>query len=504
MRYVILSVIVLASSFLLAQIPDLTLWNNIRNSAVTAEDSLYLRCEMLDTMFWDSTVQYTTPSGWESAPLSHVNGATWQAALPAQSDTQYCRFRSGTDTLVVMMPGYMEANAFPPATADMSFVNADSTNEVLTGGNATLDIHESFFGYSDTRFYAGLHNGAGSFPTNSGGIFPSEYYFYVAGLVNPETALQDSVIYGMIYGNVPMVLTPGLYRFSGTEINFDAFERIGDLESQQVGDMLILACTIDDLTNDPYFGTWPNISKTLGYDWVTASFALPSNFALRDYGMPSGMVIDQYEIPAVANTLPEICGEVTSPFWASCTYLDAEGHFPLTAEVVVDGTDAYPLFPLGFDYSQPVTFESQLPITSGTYFQFVFSDNNTDFVTYDFSFVGTNPSPETPQISLSNYPNPFKPAAAGRGPATEILFSISSELYEPDEQLIIDIFNVKGQKVRKFKADMSSRPQRRDLSYSVTWDGTDSANQPVSSGVYLYQLRAGKQTLAQKKMMLLK
>jgi flagellar hook assembly protein FlgD len=46
--------------------------------------------------------------------------------------------------------------------------------------------------------------------------------------------------------------------------------------------------------------------------------------------------------------------------------------------------------------------------------------------------------------------------------------------------------------------------ESRDLSFSINWDGTDSTNQPVPSGVYLYQLRAGKQTLAQKKMMLLK
>jgi flagellar hook assembly protein FlgD len=53
---------------------------------------------------------------------------------------------------------------------------------------------------------------------------------------------------------------------------------------------------------------------------------------------------------------------------------------------------------------------------------------------------------------------------------------------------------------------MSSRPSEAhgEILHSVTWDGTDSTNQPVSSGVYLYQLRAGKQTLAQKKMMLLK
>jgi flagellar hook assembly protein FlgD len=100
-----------------------------------------------------------------------------------------------------------------------------------------------------------------------------------------------------------------------------------------------------------------------------------------------------------------------------------------------------------------------------------------------------------PVVSLSNYPNPFNPS-------TEIRFQLSdaSQL----EHTQIEIFNTKGQKVKELKADMSSRPQRRDLSCTVTWDGTDSANQPVSSGVYLYQLRAGKQTLAQKKMMLLK
>jgi hypothetical protein len=114
-----------------------------------------------------------------------------------------------------------------------------------------------------------------------------------------------------------------------------------------------------------------------------------------------------------------------------------------------------------------------------------------------------------PAVTLSNYPNPFNPS-------TEIRFQMSdaSQL----EHAQIEIFNVKGQKVRKLKADMSSRPQRtcaapfrskegmesRDLSYSITWDGTDNNGAPVASGLYLYQLRAGKQTLAQKKMMLLK
>jgi hypothetical protein len=93
-----------------------------------------------------------------------------------------------------------------------------------------------------------------------------------------------------------------------------------------------------------------------------------------------------------------------------------------------------------------------------------------------------------PAVTLSNYPNPFNPS-------TEIRFQLSDASQLDHAQ--IEIFNVKGQKVRKLE-------MKRDLSCSITWDGTDSTNQPVASGMYLYQLRAGNQTLAQKKMMLLK
>jgi hypothetical protein len=124
--------------------------------------------------------------------------------------------------------------------------------------------------------------------------------------------------------------------------------------------------------------------------------------------------------------------------------------------------------------------------------------------------------------NLRNYPNPFKPAAAGRGPATEIQFSLSGNQYEPDEQVIIDIFNVKGQKVKtidvtlslsKCGTEKSNSPSFDKLrmtragscqSFSVTWDGTDSSNRPVASGVYLYRILIDGKPQAQSKMMLMK
>ncbi|MCD6181998.1 MAG: gliding motility-associated C-terminal domain-containing protein, partial [Candidatus Cloacimonetes bacterium] len=67
------------------------------------------------------------------------------------------------------------------------------------------------------------------------------------------------------------------------------------------------------------------------------------------------------------------------------------------------------------------------------------------------------------------------------------------------ENVAIEIYNAKGQKVKQLQ--MTNDELRAG---SVHWDGTDSANQPVTSGVYLYQLKAGGKTLGQKKCLLLK
>jgi flagellar hook assembly protein FlgD len=63
---------------------------------------------------------------------------------------------------------------------------------------------------------------------------------------------------------------------------------------------------------------------------------------------------------------------------------------------------------------------------------------------------------------------------------------------------------VKGQKVRKLEIRNEKLEMKREISYSVTWDGTDSSNRPVASGVYLYRILIDGKPQAQSKMMLLK
>ena len=95
------------------------------------------------------------------------------------------------------------------------------------------------------------------------------------------------------------------------------------------------------------------------------------------------------------------------------------------------------------------------------------------------------------EYELKNYPNPFKPE-------TTIEFSI--EQNQQNEQIELEIYNLKGQKIRTFQIPQSeiSNPNY------VVWNGTDDNNHSVPSGIYFYQLKAGNNFNETKQMLLLK
>ena len=98
---------------------------------------------------------------------------------------------------------------------------------------------------------------------------------------------------------------------------------------------------------------------------------------------------------------------------------------------------------------------------------------------------------------LCNYPNPFNPE-------TTIVFNLTAENAENAELII---YNLKGQKVKDLSPSLCHAEfveVRGQNKYSVTWNGTDENKQPVSSGIYFYNLKVGKKSLATKKCLLLK
>jgi hypothetical protein len=142
----------------------------------------------------------------------------------------------------------------------------------------------------------------------------------------------------------------------------------------------------------------------------------------------------------------------------------------------------------------------RLTFSQGSYLQSIHRIFQTQGTLDGLTAAGYTSKPNG--LTLSNHPNPFNPS-------TEICFSLSSEQYEQDEPVAIEIFNIKGQKVKTIPIDinkLSSRPSgaRGEISSTTTWDGTDISNRPVASGLYLYQLKVGGTAVAQRKMMLLK
>jgi hypothetical protein len=107
-------------------------------------------------------------------------------------------------------------------------------------------------------------------------------------------------------------------------------------------------------------------------------------------------------------------------------------------------------------------------------------------------YTSSDPVLPAPKITLTNHPNPFNPS-------TEISFQISDF---NDQNLEIQIFNTKGQRINTIPVILSAAEQCNEG--SVTWNGTNSTGKSCPSGVYFYKLVSGDKELAANKMLLLK
>lgn len=103
--------------------------------------------------------------------------------------------------------------------------------------------------------------------------------------------------------------------------------------------------------------------------------------------------------------------------------------------------------------------------------------------------VSSNGVTVVPSADLlaQNYPNPFNPET-----------TIAFDMVE-DGNVSIEVFNVRGQKVKTLVNEHMTAGEN----YSVVWNGTNDAEQKVSSGIYFYKMKAGNYS-STKKMILMK
>jgi len=80
---------------------------------------------------------------------------------------------------------------------------------------------------------------------------------------------------------------------------------------------------------------------------------------------------------------------------------------------------------------------------------------------------------------LQNFPNPFNPE-------TWMPYTLGAE-----SDVTISIYNLSGQKVRTLTLGRQPAGDYLTRDQAAYWDGTNDNGEPVASGVYLYELRAG-------------
>lgn len=95
-------------------------------------------------------------------------------------------------------------------------------------------------------------------------------------------------------------------------------------------------------------------------------------------------------------------------------------------------------------------------------------------------------TPVSSTILRGNYPNPFNPE-------TSISYTIKN-----DEQVKIEIFNLKGEKIKTLV-----NTKQKSGNYKAKWLGEDQNGKKVSSGIYFYKMTSGNYS-STKKMILMK
>jgi len=490
MKTIFTLLLLIAAALLMAQteIP----FGLIQHSSVDANGELHLRWQDFTEGMGQTTCFYNNDNGtWSSVQSTLLESGEMEALVPYNYGHKlryrlYYNMDYMGESYSMLHAAYWDADGFPPNLNKMALLGTDAEGDSIMVYNQNLDLRESYMAVTQQKLYCSLKNLSGSFPTLNS---LSSYNIYLAMISNPE-AVSDSVAYAMVYSfNIPGLISSGLYKIgydSGSEM--PVFTRLGNIQSQVSSGTLNLACNFSDLTNDPDFGVWPNVTQSLMLVGATMAVTIDlgtmtPSLGLADYSTPAGVMFVDNFYQVEGNTLPV----VSLQSWDSIghilylNYTDAEGDFPLTALVdplLSPVVQAYPQDPLNPANS---VYMAQLDANlSYDTINWTFSDNGMDMVTGAFSPSAVHDDAITPVALSCTLPNPLP-----TGAQIKVMGLDSSALQ-------VKVYNLKGQYVGEL---YSGKPDTREL--NLNWDGKLNGR-ALASGVYFIRLESGKRSTSHK------
>jgi len=488
----------LLSVFALSLLPaqDMMPWQYLRHSDLCSGGNVFFRFDTIPATPTEFSF-YTSINGtaWEEQDLSDLSLGIKQAYTPYQAG-QHMRYRVRaveeymSESMVTLNPAYLSADAFPLALNTMAFVAEDALGDTVMINVPALDLTGSFGAVSDNKLYVTLDNATGTFPTLS---TLTAYNLYMVGIINPESALGDSIMYAMVYTfNIPGVISTGLYKIGMTEDMEPTFQRLGNTQSQVSGGKLYLACSFSDLTADPSFGDWPNQTNSLLITSMTIRIALDlgsmiPEFFIADYTNPALFIchnnVYQRSFATPPNLLDVTVTDMGGSKLIQALYSDPNQDFPLVMEVTLSNGNTYPMLTAVPDFSEPTLWSVMVPAGGWTSGFISFSDN--DISTYEYPITTSVIDMEATVLPITcHLPNPVT------GAIKITLENLQSDL------LSVSVFNLRGQKVREIHNAPVSKGN-----LEIAWDGRINGSRP-SSGIYFLRVRQGSRQITHKFMLI--
>ena len=393
-------------------------------------------------------------------------------------------FSGGTDSIIATQSPKNTDDLFPPSRDNYAPFSLDPLDDTTNGSaGGWLDLKGSGMTYSDSKVYGYLENATGTWPSNQG-LTP---FLYALGFV-PLTG-SDSVMYAMVYINIPFVLTPGVYKMS---IADTSLERLGDIDYMIYDGLLHLACDITTFENDPDWPGWPPPNGFLVSVGMTMSFeSLTPN--INDITYPTFYEPKTQFLDFTSNNIPELLNYRfdTIPgvsLTARVDYLDADNNLP-TARNMYFNYGEYTMASFDHIYIDTSEFQKTIPWPGEGwhYYYFRFSDGSdtvsTPFDSIYLSLSGIEENQSLPRMFAleQNYPNPFNSS-------TVISFTLSYR-----ENISVDIYDISGRLVRNLLTGILTPGE-----HSLIWDGRDDHDLPLSSGTYFYNLKTGSDNITRK------
>ncbi|MEA2096056.1 MAG: FlgD immunoglobulin-like domain containing protein [Candidatus Cloacimonadota bacterium] len=255
-------------------------------------------------------------------------------------------------------------------------------------------------------------------------------------------------------------------------------------------DSLQAQSLFEDLTNGDFHLIEGSLAIDAGFDTLDYyyPFDVDYNHRVWDGDNNGSAIIDigpyEYGSPAFGGiqgvTYNTINGEPVD--YVLLKINDQPGEFTFSDSI---GNFEYKLPPSIYDvYVERVfyddTIEYQVEVIDGEFTQLTIPMYET--VDIDNNEI----IPMKDNLYLTNFPNPFNPS-------TTISFSVTQN----SDFVNLEVYNIKGQKVKTLLNEELQKGM-----HSIIWSGIDENNKLVSSGVYLYKIKAGNQETVSRMLLL--